>query len=296
MGKKIKFPLEMKDGYKVRTIEEFRTYFDTEKAIMYFLNGKLLDWLEDRHYEKYYNEVRKIDLKDENVLQKICEALEIKVDECCGSIDVEQIEKNNKKLSKIRQYVDDKRILDNLDLVVMNQKELDSLLKAPCHEIFLFEKSFVLPPNLSEVSIIGINNPEVEIDTEEIIDFDSQKVSFSGVKFGRKYQELIDKYNYEMEHKNDKKHHSYKASNKFDVRLSDQDREASKKLYELLEKELINLEYDVNVSTKELFMQLSNADLLGGFDIDRIGKEQCTCMKNAQLDEAFWKYETRNSD
>ena len=40
MAKRIKFPLEMKDGNKVRTIEEFRTYFDSEKAVMYFLNGK----------------------------------------------------------------------------------------------------------------------------------------------------------------------------------------------------------------------------------------------------------------
>ena len=30
MAKRIKFPLEMKDGNKVRTIEEFRTYFDSE--------------------------------------------------------------------------------------------------------------------------------------------------------------------------------------------------------------------------------------------------------------------------
>lgn len=91
MAKKIKFPLEMRDGNKVRTIEEFRTYFDAEKVIMYFFNGKLLDWLEDRHYDKYYDEVCKIDSKDENILQKICEALEIKnVEECCGSIDLKR--------------------------------------------------------------------------------------------------------------------------------------------------------------------------------------------------------------
>ena len=34
----VKFPLEMKDGNKVRTIEEFRTYFDSEKAVMYLDN------------------------------------------------------------------------------------------------------------------------------------------------------------------------------------------------------------------------------------------------------------------
>ena len=33
MGKKIKFPLEMKDGYKVRTMEELRTHSDPESII-----------------------------------------------------------------------------------------------------------------------------------------------------------------------------------------------------------------------------------------------------------------------
>ena len=50
MPKKIKFALEMKDGVKVRTIEDLRDSFDIEKAISYFLDGKLLEWLQDRYY------------------------------------------------------------------------------------------------------------------------------------------------------------------------------------------------------------------------------------------------------
>jgi hypothetical protein len=124
MAKRIKFPLEMKDGNKVRTIEEFRTYFDSEKAVMYFLNGKLQRWLEDRHYANYYKEICRIDPKKDNILQSICEILKIESDVIVSeSIDLKKICNKNMKIEKIKQYVDDKKILDRLDSIAMNQKE-----------------------------------------------------------------------------------------------------------------------------------------------------------------------------
>ena len=41
MAKKIKFPLEMKDGVMVRTIEELRENFDVEKLVEHYESGKL---------------------------------------------------------------------------------------------------------------------------------------------------------------------------------------------------------------------------------------------------------------
>lgn len=296
MAKKIKFPLEMKDGKKVRTIEEFRKYFDPEKTMMYFLNGKLLGWLEDRHYDKYYETVCKIDSKKDNVLQRICEALEIEFSiDASEAIDLKKVEINNQKIEKIRQYVDDKKILEQLDYIAMNQKDLDKLIKKSCSKIYLFEKNFVLPNSISNLSVVGINNPIVDIDSEGLIDFASRNVYFSGTIFGSKYQKLIDDYNYELEHRNDKKHNCYKASKRLDIRLSDDDRKQSKKLFDLLETELIEVEYDIDAATKVLFEELSKADLFDSFDIDIIGKPQALCIKNAHLDEAFWKFENRNN-
>ena len=51
MAKKIKFALEMKDGAKVRTLEELQEHFDLKTIIGYFLDGKLQKWLEDRYYD-----------------------------------------------------------------------------------------------------------------------------------------------------------------------------------------------------------------------------------------------------
>ena len=51
MARKIKFALEMKDKEPVRTLEDLRAHFDINKAVAYFLDGKLMTWLEDRYYE-----------------------------------------------------------------------------------------------------------------------------------------------------------------------------------------------------------------------------------------------------
>lgn len=296
MAKRIKFPLEMKDGNKVRTIEEFRTYFDSEKAVMYFLNGKLQGWLEDRHYNHYYEEVCRIDPKKGNILQTICEVLDIECDvNISESIDLKKIEKNNKKIEKIRQYVDDKKILEKLDSIAMNQKEFDRLIENSYTEVYLFEKNFIIPGTISNMKIIGINNPTLDVDSDEMVDFESRNVTISGAKFGSGYQKIIDDYKYELEHRNDKKHQCYKASNIFDVRLSDQDRKASKKIFDYLEKELYAAKYDIDSGSQILYEEMVKGNLYDAFDIDKIGQAQFTCMKNAHLDEAFWKFESRNS-
>ena len=50
MIKKIRFALEMGDETSVRTIEELRAHYNSEKIVSYFLDGKLLTWLNDRYY------------------------------------------------------------------------------------------------------------------------------------------------------------------------------------------------------------------------------------------------------
>ena len=49
MARRIKFALEMADGYLVRRdIEELREHFDISAVMRYFKSGKLTEWLEDR--------------------------------------------------------------------------------------------------------------------------------------------------------------------------------------------------------------------------------------------------------
>lgn len=47
--KKIRFPLEMAEGKMVKELDELQEYFDLEKALEYFQNGKLQKWLENTY-------------------------------------------------------------------------------------------------------------------------------------------------------------------------------------------------------------------------------------------------------
>ena len=77
MVKKIKFPLQMKDGYKVRTMEELRVHSDPESLIGYFLDGKLKNWLKDRYYQEEIDEINKLKSSDDKLLQNLYDILNI---------------------------------------------------------------------------------------------------------------------------------------------------------------------------------------------------------------------------
>lgn len=294
MAKKVKFPLEMKDGVKVRTIEELRQFFDAEKVLTYFLNGKLASWLLERHYDEYYAQLQKLDNTDANCLQEICRILEIENIGYDDNVDIEEIENKNKKIMQIMQYTDDKAILKNIELVAMNQSEFAALLNSSSDLIYLCGDKFNCPSDLSNITIVGVNNPEVHINATSVIDFEADNVTFRNIRFDEEYQKLVEQLKYEEEHKNDKKNIPYKASSLFDIRLSDEDRRHSEKLYKLMQQGLGDIEFDVDVYTRKLHKQLLDANLYDGLDIDVIGQKQRECLQNAHLDVAFDEFCSRN--
>ena len=73
--KNIRFPLEMAGGKMVRELEEFQEYFDLEKAIEYFSNGKLQRWLESTYNDDILEEIEKMDGKEPDFVRKFTDAL-----------------------------------------------------------------------------------------------------------------------------------------------------------------------------------------------------------------------------
>lgn len=290
MAKKIKFPLAMKAGVMVRTLEEMRQNFDAERILSYFMSGKLHEWLSDRHYDDYLEKIEKLDINDENIIEKICKVLEIDYSDLEENINPRQVELKNKKMEQIKQYTDSKEILDNLDLVAMNQEEFDRLLKVSQETIYLFGKEFICPAGIENVRLEGINNPILIVDSVSIIDFDGRNVFFKNILFDNKYQELIDEQRFQEEHRNDKKRNSYKPSSLFDFRLSDDARKGSEKLYVRLQEELIHIKFDIDVSTRAYEQLLSDSDLEYCFSVDNFGKRQKECLKTAGIDEAFYGF------
>lgn len=123
MAKKVKFPLDMGNDIMVRTIEELKENYSTEKVTEYFLNGKLLTWLEDRYYDDEAEQVRKLSEQSDksDVDARLAEIFGIMIDK---EVDIEAIELRREKLEKLRAITSDDEILDNVDFVAFSQEDL----------------------------------------------------------------------------------------------------------------------------------------------------------------------------
>ena len=193
MAKKIKFPLEMKDGYKVRTMEELHTHSDVESIIEYFFNGKLRNWLKDRHYEEEVNAIDELEISNDNLIERIYSILHLKKEIDDNVTEVEKIIRHQDIKSQIKQYTDDEEILNNIDCVATSQEELESILKEKSTIVYLLGEKFMLFDNMKDIIIKGINNPEIIVNSKEVIDFKERQVYFENCHFDLEYESLIEK-------------------------------------------------------------------------------------------------------
>ena len=76
MARKVKFPLELRDGYLARSnIEEVRAHFDLEKIIAQFHNGRLKIWLEDHYLSEMAEQVAALDGDAPDLAAQLCTIL-----------------------------------------------------------------------------------------------------------------------------------------------------------------------------------------------------------------------------
>lgn len=157
----IKFPLEMKDGIQVRNINDLKKNYDTEKVVGYFLEGKLLTWLEARYYEEEVELVSQLDREDPKLAKKLCSIFGVEYSDEC-EIDTERLLNHNKRLAKLKQFTDDSKVIDNLDKVAFNQEELAYLYDTGTNKIYLCEGDFIIPESKQDLDYILIGEPSVE--------------------------------------------------------------------------------------------------------------------------------------
>lgn len=181
MAKKIKFPLEMRDGIQVRTLEELRENFDIEKTVGYLVDGKLITWLEDRYYLAEAEIIKEMDAFAPDVKNKLCAALgiELLVD---TEINVEKIEQRKIRLTKLKQYTDDEKLWAKVDQVAFDQEDLADLLDENLEEIFLCANEFQIPYAVGNVTYRGIGEVSVFINSSGQIDLEKQKIKFKDIQ------------------------------------------------------------------------------------------------------------------
>lgn len=187
--KKIKFALEMKDGIQVRNLEDLRDNFDLEKTIGYFLDGKLMTWLNDRYYEEEAEELEQLSKSDAQLNKKLCKILGVEYQD--EELDPEEIERRNERIAKLKQYTDNQEFIDNVDLVAFDQEDLADLLDEDEDVIYLCQNKFIIPLRAENKKYIGIGKAEAVIRSKTVVDFAERNIEFVNVSFNAEYEKLL---------------------------------------------------------------------------------------------------------
>ena len=178
MTKKIKFPLFMKESIPVRTIEELRDNFDSEKILEYYYNKKLFTWLKDRSYLKELKQLKEVDCQ-EKLLENICNIFSVKYNNKEISVDV--LLKNSKKLVKLQQFTDDINILSCIDKVAFCQEELIEILQRDENVIYLCDNKFYFNCNIYKKTFFGIGKVKVIIENDNYEDLLKKALLFNNI-------------------------------------------------------------------------------------------------------------------
>ena len=166
MKRHIKFPLFLKDNIPVRTLEDLHRYFDMEKMLSYYAEGKLAVWLRDRYYDELAAQVQALQATDPELVQKLCELLGIRHD-AYKHIRLKDIRQRNEKIARIKKITDKTEILDHPEAVAFTQSELDSILQdAAIPVVYLYGEHFKLKDLHHKKQFVGINQPKLELSAQ----------------------------------------------------------------------------------------------------------------------------------
>lgn len=162
---KIKSPLMMADGARVRTMEELREHFDIVSVLAYYDSGKLRGWLENYYYDEEADEIGKLDPLSVDIKEKICGILGVS---CPGDetedIALADVSDKNKRLEKLKKFTGDDELLKAVDYVAFTQEELQNLLDEGAKKIYLCQEQGEFEiPDTEGITYIGVNHPSASI-------------------------------------------------------------------------------------------------------------------------------------
>ncbi len=181
MAKKIRFPLKINDT-DVRSIEDLRENFDLETVLGYYTNGKLVTWLRDRYYNEEADTIEALSADDEQLGSKLAKALGVEI-EADENLDIEEVKFRREKLEMLSRYISDRKILDNMDIVAVDQDDLYDILDSGADKVYLFKETFSVPTRRGDVTYIGLNGAKVKLQGKTDYDFNAVNIHFENVEF-----------------------------------------------------------------------------------------------------------------
>lgn len=261
MARKIKFGLNMPGKQNIRTMEELKQNFDFKAVLEYYFNGKLMDWLNDRGYKEYAEQVAELDSAKDDFEESLCKIFGAEYTAAATAEDVEALVDRKEE---IRKYTDDVEILKNAGSVALTQAELNALVK--CEEkqtVYLIGKEFTLNGQLKNKTYIGLNNPQVKFINLPEHDLEKASIKVTGVKIMAKVVKIPVEIKALVKRRNEG---SYRVSDVFDFILDDMQRKQSEKLYDCIVRELGDYKFDPDIKSKELLKVIEESDLKGYFN------------------------------
>ena len=190
MARKVKFPLELKDGYLARSnIEEVRAHFDLEKIIAQFHNGRLKIWLEDHYLSEMAEQVAALDGDAPDLAAQLCTILGVE-GVATDTVDSYAIRERERKLQKLRQCTSNERYLNMVEYAAFDQRDLDDVLKNNPTEILLCGGEFYIPLVAKQRTYYGIGKAVAVIDSDEIVAFEELGITFVDVDFDETYEQV----------------------------------------------------------------------------------------------------------
>lgn len=263
MAKKIKFGLAMPDGTSVRTIEDLREHFNLETTIVYFLDGKLMEWLDDRFYETIAKAVRELRHDAPDFKQKLCDALGVTYEG--EDISLEDIEVANAKKARLKQLTSDEEIISHAAETAFSQEELADLLDAGVTTIYLCREEFHLPTKVENCRYIGIlGEPKVNIDVESQERLEELGIVLEHVTLPEQLQVPQTEEN-ESGIPCRKERRPYVPSELFSSIIKEEDHAKVEKLYEVAQDILGHVVFDPDLGTRPLEKVVRESNLKGAF-------------------------------
>ena len=191
MARKVKFPLELKDGYLARSnIEEVREHFDLEKIIAQFHNGRLKIWLDDHYLPEMAEQVAALDSDAPDLAAQLCAILGVE-GVATEDVDSSLIQKREEKRQRLSQYTTNPILCDMAEFAAFEQSDLERLVKEGAQEIILCNERFHIPLNVKNKTYLGVGKAVAVIDSKAAVDFGSLGIRFVDLSFDEKYREAV---------------------------------------------------------------------------------------------------------
>ena len=193
MARKVKFPLELRDGYLARSnIDEVRTHFDLAKIIAQFHNGRLKIWLEDHYLPEMAEQVAALDGNAPDLAAQLCAILGVE-GVTTENVDSSLIQKREEKRQHLSQYTTNPILCDMAEYAAFEQSDLDALIDEGAREIILCNNAFRIPLLAENRKYYGVGKAVAVIESDTSIDFAGRGIEFVDVPFDEAYLGIVEK-------------------------------------------------------------------------------------------------------